>query len=321
MINVLKNDFCRMKPRLVAVLIMLTVTVISIFFAVFITGVQQVKGHIAVVTDHNIPNIETSQLRIDTVSTAPLHSALVRQEYDAIATINADGTYHIETLRNDDFKNMVEVLLENPQATVPASKEDRSTGVNVVGFLMIFLGMSSFFYFFPFAEDKEQGQLLRISASPVSFNRYLAAHLLFCLCSFLPPWIMLVILQAAGWNIGFTIGQYAFLFLILAVLGSSFALLMHTFIKKPDNANMLGNSLMIVTSTLAGCFYSFSKENAILDHVINLIPQKQFMNFAIDLQNGEVLQHLFPMLYIIVISLLMFAVAYLKLKHDYAERV
>ena len=115
---------------------------------------------------------------------------------------------------------MLQLLLKNPKAKIPAQKTDRSVGVNVIGFLMIFLGMSAFFYFFPFAEDKEQGQLLRISASPVSFNKYLAAHFLFCLCSFVPPWATLAVLKAAGWNIGFSIGQYAGLFLILAMLGS-----------------------------------------------------------------------------------------------------
>ena len=215
---------------------------------------------------------------------------------------------------------MLQLLLKNPQAKIPAQKNDRSVGVNVVGFLMIFLGMSTFFYFFPFAEDKEQGQLLRISASPLSFNKYLAAHFLFCLCSFVPPWAALAVLKAVGWNIGFSIGQYAGLFLILAILGSSFALLLNTLLKKPDNANMLGNSVMIVTSTLAGCFYSFSKDNAVLDRLIRILPQKQFMDFAVKLQNGEALQHPYPILYILALSLAMFGVAYVKLRHDFVER-
>jgi ABC-2 type transport system permease protein len=250
----------------------------------------------------------------------PLHSALVRQQYDAIVTDLGNGRFNIETLRNEKFKNMLQLLLKNPQAKIPPQKDDRNVGVNVVGFLMIFLGMSAFFYFFPFAEDKEQGQLLRISASPLSFNQYLAAHFLFCLCSFVPPWVALALLQTGGWNIGFSMGQYAGLFLILAILGSSFALLLNTLLKKPDNANMLGSSIMVVTSTLAGCFYSFSKKDAVLDHLIKILPQKQFMDFAINLQNGEALRHMFPVFYILAISLVMFGVAYVKLRHDFVER-
>ena len=320
MIDILKNDFCRIRPRLGSILAMFVITIVSIFFAVYVTGVQQVKGHIAFVTNGSAQNLDTKYLSVEVMKHKPLHSALVRQEYDAIVTDRGSGKFGIETLRNDNFKNMLQLLLKNPQTKIPTQKNDRSVGVNVVGFLMIFLGMSAFFYFFPFAEDKEQGQLLRISASPLSFNQYLAAHLLFCLCSFVPPWVTLAVLQAAGWNIGFSIGQYAGLFLILAILGSSYALLLHTLIKKPDNANMLGNSLMIVTSTLAGCFYSFSKDNAVLDLLIKILPQKQFMDFAVNLQNGEALQHLFPVFYILALSLIMFGVAYMKLRHDFVER-
>lgn len=320
MIDILKNDFCRIKPRFGSILVMLVMTILSIFFAVYVTGVQQVKGHIAFVTNGSAQNLETKYLSVEVMQQKPLRSALVRQEYDAIVTDRGNGGFDIETLRNEDFKNMLQLLLKNPQAKIPAQKSDRSVGVNVVGFLMIFLGMSAFFYFFPFAEDKEQGQLLRISASPLSFNKYLAAHFLFCLCSFVPPWVTLAVLKAAGWNIGFSMGQYASLFLLLAILGSSFALLLNTLLKKPDNANMLGSSVMIVTSTLAGCFYSFSKDNAVLDHLIKILPQKQFVDFAVNLQNGEALQHLFPVLYILTFSLVMFGVAYVKLRHDFVER-
>lgn len=320
MIDILKNDFCRVRPRFGSILTMLLMTIASIFFAVYVTGVQQVKGHIAFVTAGSAQSLDTKYLTVEVMKQKPLASALVRQEYDAIVTDRGSGRYDIETLRNEEFKSMLQLLLKNPKAQIPAQKSDRNVGVNVVGFLMIFLGMSAFFYFFPFAEDKEQGQLLRISASPLSFNRYLAAHFAFCLCSFVPPWATLAVLKAAGWNIGFSLGEYAGLLLILAILGSSFALLLNTLLKKPDNANMLGSSVMIVTSTLAGCFYSFSKDNAVLDHLIKILPQKQFMDFAVNLQNGEVWQNLFPVVYILALSLVMFGVAYAKLRHDYVER-
>ena len=317
---ILKNDFCRMRPRLGSIIAMLVMTLASIFFAVYITGVQQVKGHIAFITSGGAQSLDAKYLSVEVMTQKPLPSALVRQQYDAIVTDRGNGQFDIETLRNSDFKNMLQLLLKNPKAKIPAQKTDRSTGVNVVGFLMVFLQMSAFFYFFPFAEDKEQGQLLRISASPVSFNKYLAAHFLFCLCSFLPAWATLAVLKAAGWDIGFSLGQYAGLLLLLAVPGIAFALLMNTFIKKPDNANMFGSSILIVTSTLGGCFYSLSKNNAVLDALIKALPQKQFMNFALSVQNGEALQQLFPVFYTLVLSLVMFGFAYVKLRHDYVER-
>lgn len=320
MTKILKNDFCRIRPRLGSVIAMLVMTFAAIFFAVYVTGIQQVKGRIALVTNSGTAGLDTKYLSVEVMKQKPLPSALVRQQYDAIVTDHGNGKFDIETLRNGDFKNMLQLLLKNPNAKIPAQKTDRSVGVNVVGFLMIFLSTSVFFYFFPFADDKEQGQLLRISASPVSFPRYLASHCIFCLCSFVPAWAMLAAMKAGGCDIGFSLLEYVGLFLLLAIPGISFALLLNTFIKKPDNANMFGNSVLIVTSTLAGCFYSFSKNNAVLDSLIKILPQKQFMDFALNLQNGEAWQHLFPLLYILILSAVMFGAAYAKLKRDYVER-
>lgn len=320
MIHVLKNDFHRVCPRMGSIIAMLVMTIVSIFFAVYVTGIQQVKGHIALVTGSNVSGLDTKYLSVEVMKEKPARSALVRQQYDAFVVDQGNGKFEIDTLRNHDFKNMLQVLLKNPKAQIPALKTDRGVGVNIVGFLMIFLSVSAFFYFFPFAEDKEEGQLLRISASPLSFRRYLAAHFIFCFSSYVPAWLMLAVLQAAGWNIGFSLAQYAGLFLLLGMLGVTFALLMNTFIKKPDNANMFGNSILILTSTLAGCFYSFSKNNAILDNLIKILPQKQYMEFALDVQNGDVASHLFPLFYVLALSALMFGVSYAKLKHDFVER-
>lgn len=320
MINILKNDFFRVRPRLGSVIVMFAMTFVSIFFAVYVTGIQQVKGHIALVTNSSTASIDTKYLSVEVMKEKPLRSALVRQQYDAFVVDKGNGNYEIDTLRNNDFKNMLQVLLKNPKAPIPAQKTDRSVGVNIVGFLMIFLSMGAFFYFFPFADDKEQGQLLRIAASPVSFNGYLASHFIFCLSSFVPAWAMLAVLQAAGWNIGFTLLQYAGLFLLLGLLGISFALLLNTLIKKPDNANMFGTSVITITSTLAGCFYSFSKNNIVMDDIVKALPQKQFMDFALNLQNGEAMSHLFPVFYILALSLVMFVISYAKLKRDYVER-
>ncbi len=319
--NVLRNNFSRIFCRLPSVIIMLAITLLSIFLAVYMTGAEQIRGHIALVTDNSAVEINSSSLSIEVMEQDPPMSQLVSQKYDAIVTDRGNGQFDIKTLRGNDFKEMLQLLLQNPQAKIPAQKNDRSVGVNIIGFLMVFLGTSVFFYFFPFADDKEQNQILRIAASPLSFRRYLAAHFLFCLFSFVPSFGMLAIMKGAGWEIGFSLPQYAGLLLLLAMLGSTFALFLNTFIKKPDNANMFGNSILIVTSTLAGAFYSFSKSNALLDNLIHILPQKQFLEFAVNLQNGEEWQHLFPLVYVVLFSAVMFGLAYRKLKHDYVERV
>lgn len=320
MLNILKNDYCRIRPRLTSVLIMLAVTLSSIFLAVYLTGRQQMRGHIAVISQNPAAAVDTEYLSVETLKEKPAFSELVRQKYDAYVIDKGNGEFEIETLRSSDFKNELQMLLKNPKAKISADKSKRGVGVNIMGFLMTFLGLGGFFYMFPFAEDKEEGQLERITASPLSFPKYLFMHCVFCLSSFLPVYLMIAVLKAAGWNIGFSLLQYAALFLLLTVLIVSFALLLNTFFKKPDNANMLGNSIIVVTSTLAGCFYSFSKNNTVLDNVIKFLPQKQFLNFAQDIQNGNSAGHLLPVFYILAVALIFFIIAFTKLKHDFVEK-
>jgi ABC-2 type transport system permease protein len=187
--------------------------------------------------------------------------------------------------------------------------------------MMMFLLMITFSNLFAFADDKEQGQLRRIAATPASFVGYLAAHCVYCLTFFLPEYILLVILKLIGWNIGFSLLQYAGLITVLGFLGISFALLLNTLIKKPDNANMLGNSVTVLTSILAGSFYSFSKNNVVLDHMIKLLPQKELMNYAQYMQNGSAGQHSASIFYIIIFSAALLVFSYTVLRQKYVKKV
>lgn len=322
-LTVLKNNYLRTVPRIVPVLLMTIVTLASIILAVYITGIQQVKGHIVFVSQNSAAIIPKSSKALDiTVSSKkPPHSDLVKQKYDAYITMDGLGNYRIETLRSNDYKNMLLLLLKHPNANVNNSKTDRGVGVNIIGFMMMFLLMLAFSNLFAFADDKEQGQLHRIAAAPVSFGFYLAAHCVYCLSLMMPEFILLAILKWCGWNIGFTLLQYAGLMAVLGFLGISFALLLNTLIKKPDNANMLGNSITVLTSVLAGSFYSFSKNNIVLSNIIKLLPQKEIMDFAQNLQSGNAWQHSGSIIYTIVFSLVLFIFSYTVLRRMYIKKV
>jgi len=321
--SVLKNNYLRTISRLAPTILMTVITLLTIILAVYVTGLQQVKGHVAIITQSSTMVLPKSskQLDITVLSQKPPHSDLVKQKYDAIVTINANGGYDIETLHSSNFKNMIALLLKYPNANVGDNKTERGTGVNIIGFMMMFLLMIAFSNLFAFADDKEQGQLHRIATSPASFGWYLAAHCAYCLSFLLPAFLMLAILKWCGWNIGFSLLQYAGLMATLGFLGISFALLLHTFIKKPDNANMLGNSVTVLTSILAGGFYSFSKNDTVLDHIIKLLPQKELMDFAQYLQNGTAGQHAWPILYVILFALVLFVFSCAVLQRMYVKKV
>ncbi|MBC3798137.1 hypothetical protein [Acetobacterium tundrae] len=54
---------------------------------------------------------------------------------------------------------------------------------------------------------------------------------------------------------------------------------MNSFFDVADTANMLGSSIIVLTSVLAGSFCSLSKEATLFDKLIHLLPQKDFINF------------------------------------------
>jgi ABC-2 type transport system permease protein len=320
---VLKNDYLRLLPRMMAVVAFTAFTLAAIFSAVYITGLQQVKAHIVFIPQSTSVAAPRSSKALDvtTLPEKPPLSSLMEQKYDAYVTADGDGNYQIETLRNDEFRNLLSVLLRDPEADISGIQTKRGVGVNIVGFMMMFLLMIAFFNLFTFADDKEQGQLKRIAASPASFGSYFAAHCVYSLSMLLPEYLMLVILQRCGWDIGFSLLQYAGLMAALAFLGISFALLLNTLIKKPDNANMLGNSVTVLSSILAGSFYSLSRKNAVLDGIIQIIPQKNLMDFAQDLQNGCASEHAGRMLYVVVFSLALFVISCVVLRRMYVKKV
>lgn len=320
--SVLRNNFLRTKPRLAPAVVMTVITLLTILLAVYVTGLQQVKGHVAVIAPSGTAEFTQSSglLEVTAVKQKPPRSDLVKQKYDAFVTRNPDGTYEVETLRSKEFRDMVVMLLQHPEAGVAESKGERGTGVNIIGFMMMFLLMLSFSNLFAFAEDKEQGQLNRIIAAPSSFWGYLAAHCVYCLVMICPAFLMLAALKAFGWNIGFSLPQYAGLILVLGFFGISFALLLNTLIKKPDNASMLGSAVTVLTSVFAGGFYSSSRKNAVVDFIVRLLPQKELMNFAEYMQNETAGQHALSILYVIGFSAALFAFSCAVLHRMYVRR-
>ena len=318
---VLKNDYLRLIPRLGSVAVFTVCTLAAVIFAVYITGTQQVKAHVVYIPQSETETAPQSSkvLAITVLSEKPPQSSLVQQKYDAYVTADGNGSYHIETLRSDGFKNMLLLLLKNPDADVSGFTTERGAGVNIIGFMMMFVLMIAFFNLFTFADDKEQGQLHRIAAAPASFGWYLCAHCVYCLSMLLPEYILLIVLKLLGWDVGFTLLQYAGLMAALSFLGISFALLLNTMIKKPDNANMLGNSITVLSSILAGSFYSISENNTILDGIIKVLPQKEFMDFAAFLQNGSAAEHIGSIMYPVVFALAMFAFSVIVLQKKYVK--
>lgn len=312
--TVLANDYRRTVSRLPGTIIMTIVMLVMILLAVYITGLQQIRGRIAYIssgTDTVIP-AHPAYLEITALKEQPPLSDLYKQKYDAVVTSDADGNIHIETLRNAKFKEMIAAALTHkPDAGGYAgdNTERRKTGVNIIGFLLMFLLMQAFSNLFVLADDKEQGQLVRITSTPASSGLYLAAHCVYSLSLITPAWFLLAILHLCGINIGFSLPEYALLIIVIGVSGIAYALLLNTFIKKPDNANMLGNATIMLASLLSGSFYAAPPEHSFFSILVRVMPQKAVMDFSRALAGGAALQHTGYILYVLCLALAMLAVS------------
>jgi ABC-2 type transport system permease protein len=323
--TVLANDYRRTVPRLANVLFMILIMVTMTLLAVYITGLQQIKGHIAYITDGTTPPILIHQdnLEINLVKEQPPRSDLYKQKYDAIVKPNKDGSISIETVRNAQFRSMVaSVFAAHTDTTVsisgtpvssPASAP-HSTGVNIIGFQLMFLLMLSFSNLFVFADDKEQGQFIRILSAPASLAAYLSAHCVYSLSLIAPAWIMIAVLHLFGVGIEFTLAEYALLISITGFSGVSFALLLNTIIKKPDNANMLGNAVTTLASLVSGSFYAVPPEHSFFSVLVRILPQKSIMDFSKALDSGTASAHAGQLLYVVFLALAMLTVSFVVLR-------
>lgn len=136
----------------------------------------------------------------------------------------------------------------------------------------------------------------------------------------LPSYFTIVILKIAGFNIGLSLFQYFLLFIIIEFLGISIGLLLHTLLNKGDNANMLGTSIIVLTTVLAGSFYSFSKKGTFLDTVIKVLPQKQILDYASNITNGNTFSNAAHLFYAVAVCAVLFAASVVILNRKYIKK-
>lgn len=318
---ILKTNYQRTLTRIVPYIVITILSMASILFGSYLSNQVQTFAHIAVVDNHTaLTQISSSALiKVTMVDEKIPRSDLYEQKYDACLFVNEQGTLTIDTLKSAEYITILQTLLDHPDAPITGNYKQRSSGESIIGFMLMFLLMISFSNLSYFADDKEQGQLTRIITAPVSFISYISANLIYSLSMFLPQFLLLVVMKQAGISIGLQLHEFLFFIIIIGFLGSSFALLLFTLIQKPDNANMLGNSVTMLTSILGGAFYSFSKNNTLLDTMIKVIPQKQILTFAAHLESNQGHVNYLPMLYFILLAVTLFFISCMMLRKKYVK--
>ncbi len=214
----------------------------------------------------------------------------------------------METIKSEQFRKTIEEIIANPSGYSSDSSGMRQIGTSIVGFLMMFILMQGVSTMYLFAEDKEREQIKRIASSPVSFTGYLLGHSIFTFLFLLLPSLLVIcfIKYVCGIWIGFGFFEYLLLLTLICVLAAAFSLFLQSLIKSGDSANMIGSAIVILTSILAGSFYSFEENNQALSVISNVLPQKIFLTAADLLEKGSSIQALFPYIFILALLSLFF---------------
>lgn len=319
--SVFVNDLMRARVQVIPIVVLMLVTLASMVFGLYMYETQHPVVRIVYVTqDAAQAPTSTDELDVTVASTEPPQSLLVQQRYDAYVTQAADGSLSVDTLKSDGFKSAVIALAADPSLPVDLGQTSSGPGVQILGFMMMFLLMNAFGGLFVFSQDKEEGQLARVTLTPMSFAGYLTAHCAYCLIGVIPEFALLGVFQTMGYDIGITLMDYLGLMLLLSMLGIAAALLLHTLIHKRDNANMLGNATIMLTSLLAGGFSLAVRHAPVADAIRDLLPQKRFMDFAAALENGVPLDQSASLLYVIGFIAVLLIVSCIILRKSYVHK-
>lgn len=312
MIILLKNNFERIKYHKAIILIACVIMPLLICTAIYISNHTTSKEVIAVVNGSALAdNISSDQYSLIKIKEEPPLSALVDGTYAAYAKEEEDGTYSITTLKSQEDMHAIQQLLTTGQLPADYKGEDmkrseRGVGTNILGFITMLILMQGVALTTLYPEDRLKGTFRRILISPHNENHYLSAQFIFTLtCLYIPTFISIVIIHTLfGIEIGFSIGEFAILLLILTVFVTAFALFIATLFDR--NTNLIATGISVVTCILGDCFVDISTSDHILSALFKIIPQTEFMELVHGIEfGGSYIQYRYDILYILLFSLLL----------------
>lgn len=310
--NIFKNNFYRLMAKKILIVNVIVFIPLMIIGGVYFNSKMETKANIAVVSNNQKLNMSSKYIKFNVVKEKPSMSDLVLNKYDAVIEDNGKGNFKITTIKSDKLKNQIESFLKNPNSAAKSSdtQNKRGVGTSIIGFLIMIVLMLQINFMLFYPEDRDFGTFKRILISPVSGSKYLISQGVFVFAvAFVPTYAAVIVVNAVfNVNIGFSYVNFAWLLALLLLFGTAFALFITSCVDDVDNASMLGNSIIMITSILAGSFYSFTDDNKILDSIVKAIPFKGYLTLVQGIENGKSLSNYSGQLtYILALVLALFA--------------
>lgn len=271
-----KNQIQRLWQRKKNVILYLVLTAGSIIVAVIMSSQSFQFAHIAVVDNGQLLPLYNESIDIDYVRQVPLLTDLITQKYDAIVEVQ-DQQLLVHTYKNKDFEKQLIDLLTNEHEPI---QQVQHRGEMIYGYMIMFIMMAALFYTTLYGEDKENHMLQRIRISGCSLFQYLLSQSFVTLIlSWGFPFIILVIIRLFGFDIGFSLLEYAFLLFVLTLFSTAFSIFMNSIFDK-ETTSLSASALIVLTSLLSGTFYSFINDDGIIGICIQFLPQKVLMGLS-----------------------------------------
>lgn len=309
--NVYKNVFERSINRKFYLIFSLGSTIVAMLLAIYFTSKLSIGANIAFVTNSKNVNFKSSVVQVDVLHEKIKESELFSGKYDAEVIDEGRGKFKIETFKSDKFKKAIQSFLIGDTNVKFDSTVKRGVGTNILGFMIMFLFIQAFLFMSLFIEDKQNGTFKRIATTPAGVIKYLMGYSLFNLTiNFVPSFLVLLIEKYIfKVNIGFSIGTYICLLMLMSFMATAYSLLLCSLSENHDNCSMYSTTIVIATSLLSGNFYNINGKNYILNNIIKVLPQKNYLDIAVNIENGKAFSDsLAKLTYIIVFNLLLFVI-------------
>ncbi len=302
-INLLKNNFRRILAKKEIIIVALVIVPLMIGAGVLFSGKMDRSANIALVSNNaqNVP--KDSRIKIHVMKEKPAISDLLLSKYDAIVQEKKPGTYDVTAIKSKADKKSIKNFFEVGKL-LPGDQSEQATrgaGTRIIGFILMILLMQGIALIALFPEDRNLKTFRRILTAPVSERVYIFAQgIMTFLFIFLPTYIALVITKLCfGTDIGYGLLMLAILIAILSALSTALALFFVSVIER--EVSVTASGIYMITCVLAGCFYSFTGNNKVLDFLCSILPQKQYMTMIQGIENGKsMLQFKGQLIYLLI---------------------
>jgi len=311
MINVIKGILYRMINSKTYLIMPIVITPIVIVAAIYFSSSFVEKVNVGVVGNNNV-NFNSEEFNIIKLENKVPLSDLVKNKYEAVIYFE-NGKAEVNTIKGDDFKSKLEKIVNGENITIK-SGEKRGVAANIVGYITMFvilLGLMLYRFFF----DDKKGIAKRIISANISYEQYVFSHFISVFIMTFIPTVLITILAKEVLNLDTRVtgSELTFIVLILSLLASAFGLLISSVLKGEENISMLGGMINVITTLLAGSFFTISNNN-LINTLGSIMPQKHILDFTIALENGKGLSYI-DILNVILISFIMIICAFLINKY------